>query len=55
MEPNYEILCNGSWLSVNEWIFRSWSGQRRMDGKMFEGPVFYLGSKKVAVAPGARP
>ncbi len=51
MEPNYEILCNSSWIQVTEWIFRSWAGERRKDGQAFVGPVFYLGSDKVAPPP----
>ena len=50
-----EIQCNGSWVAVNEWIFRSWSGPRRKDGQPFAGPVFFLGSDKVAPPPAEKP
>jgi hypothetical protein len=46
MENVYEIQVNGSWLEVNWWIFRSWSGPRQLNSKPFEGEVFYLGSDK---------
>lgn len=55
MEPNYEIKLHGSWLKVNDWIFRSWQGERRQDGVPFQGPVFYLGSDKVAPPPAEKP
>jgi len=44
MENIYEIKVNGSWVEVNEWIFRSWSGPRQINSKPFVGDVFYLGS-----------
>jgi hypothetical protein len=44
----YEIKINGSWAEVTSYIFRSWSGKRRIDGVDAIGPVYYLGSKKVA-------
>ena len=30
--PHYEIQMNGRWLDVTEYIFRSWTGARRLDG-----------------------
>lgn len=36
------------WVEVSEWIFRSWTGARRKNGKAYEGPVYYLGSEKVS-------
>lgn len=38
-----EINVQGSWVEVNLWIFRSWSGPRRIDGVDYTGRVFYLG------------
>ena len=49
--PTYEIQVNGSWVKVNDWIFRSWGGPRRQDGVAVTGPVYYLGSDKVAPPP----
>lgn len=39
-----EIQNHGEWLTVDHWVFRSWQGPRRMDGKDYRGAVFYLGS-----------
>lgn len=46
-----EVYCNKSWHVVNWNIFRSWSGSRRVDGKPYEGPVYYLGSDVEAPKP----
>ena len=43
-----EIKVNSSWVKVTEWIFRSWGGQRRIDGNEYHGPVYYLGEDEVA-------
>ena len=53
MEAKYEIQVHGSWVTVNDWIFRSWGGARRLNGQDFTGPVYYLGSDKVAPPPPA--
>lgn len=42
-----EIKVNGSWVEVNEWIFRSWAGPRRIDNGDYAGTVFYLGSNEI--------
>lgn len=36
------------WSKVTSYIFRSWSGQRRIDGKAFDGVVFYLGTNEIS-------
>jgi hypothetical protein len=50
--PAYQIQVYGSWTTVDSWIFRSWSGKRRivygsLDGIIetmdYKGPVYYLG------------
>lgn len=44
----YEIkLADGRWIKVAEFIFRSWTGERRKDGVAFAGPVFVLGKEAV--------
>ena len=43
-----EIHVNSAWVEVTEWIFRSWTGGRRIDGVPYHGPVFYLGKDDVA-------
>lgn len=52
MEANYEICVNNMWFETTLWIFRSWSGPRRIDGKPYTGPTYYLGSDdKVKSSP----
>lgn len=38
-----EIMVNGRWVGVTWWIFRSWSGRRRLDGLPYYGPSCLLG------------
>lgn len=46
----YEIKQGGRWLKVDAWIFRSWTGARRVDSVPYAGANFYLGNaKEVAV------
>lgn len=40
----YEIRLYGRWRKVTAYIFRSWSGERRLDLNMYQGPVYYLGT-----------
>lgn len=47
-EPTLEIKVNGMFVKVSEWIFRSWSGERRINGKAYHHHVFYLGTDEVA-------
>ena len=47
MEYNkFEIISRtgGSWIEVSEYIFRSWSGPRRLNGVEWVGPVYLLGT-----------
>ncbi len=37
---------HGAWVKVTEYIFRSYTGKRRKNGKKYEGPVYYLGTDK---------
>lgn len=43
-DDNMEIKIHSSWSKVTLWIFRSWEGERKLNGKPYHGPVFYLGS-----------
>ena len=43
-----ELQVNGGWIEVDPYIFRSWTGPRRINGEDYDGPVFYLGSSKRA-------
>jgi hypothetical protein len=40
----YEIQCYKEWVEVTEYIFRSWTGARRIDGVDHTGPVYRLGT-----------
>lgn len=46
----YKIKVNERWIEVDEWIFRSWTGERMLDNKPHEGIVYYLGTNKVSNA-----
>ena len=39
-----ECYVNASWVKVSSWIFRSWTGNRKVNGKSYNGPVFVLGT-----------
>jgi hypothetical protein len=43
----YEVKVNGRWCKTSAYIFRSWTGPRRLDGKDYNGPIFILGSEEV--------
>jgi hypothetical protein len=49
----YEIKVYESWVKVSEWIFRSWGGPRRLNGKRYRGPVYYLGTENFTKKPPA--
>ena len=39
-----QIREGGPFVKVTAYIFRSWSGARKLDGEPFTGPVYILGS-----------
>lgn len=41
----YEILLNNRWLKVSEYIWRSFTGARCRDGKVWQGPRYILGTE----------
>lgn len=43
----YEILLHNTWHQTTAYIFRSWTGARRIDGENYNGPVYVLGTKEV--------
>lgn len=45
MDGKLEISVAGRWVEVTHFIFRSWRGDRRVDGVPWVGPVFYYGSR----------
>lgn len=38
----------GKQVQVSEWIFRSWTGRRFIDGIEYFGPVYNLGTDTIA-------
>lgn len=36
------------WSEMGAYTFRSWGGDRRINGKRFYGNVYYLGSNKIS-------
>lgn len=47
MKNAYEVYVNRQWHAVNVWIFRSFSGDRRINDRPYHGPVYYLGTSRV--------
>ena len=45
-ENNYEIKIQDSWHAVDDAVFHSWSGERKLNGIPYNGPVFYYLSDK---------
>jgi hypothetical protein len=45
MEGEALLGCevNGQWVEVHRYIFRTWSGLKRLNGKMYYGPSCLLG------------
>jgi hypothetical protein len=44
MSDLYEININGKWIKSSEYVFRSWTGSRCLNGKVYQGPRFSLGT-----------
>lgn len=44
----FEIRVNNRWTQVSWYIFRSWGGDRLMDGRPYFGPVYLLGTTQEA-------
>lgn len=47
----YEVKVNNFWRKVDENIFRSWQGERRLNGEDYSGPVFYYLTNKIVKQP----
>jgi hypothetical protein len=43
----YEIKVYGRFIKVDENIFRSWSGERKLNGETYHGEVFHYLSDKI--------
>ena len=51
MEHLYEIkvrLNSREWTKVTEYIWCSWGGPRKFNGRRYRGPVYTLGTTQVA-------
>ena len=48
MKGKLEISVAGVWVETTEFIFRSWRGERRVDGVSWVGTVFEWGTLRVA-------
>ena len=48
MKGKLEISVAGVWVETTEFIFRSWRGERRVDGVPWVGTVFEWGTLRVA-------
>lgn len=44
----YKERPRGAWHEIDPYTFRSWGGQRRINGKNFYGNVYYLGSNVIS-------
>ena len=43
-EPLYEVMYVDSWVVTDPDIWRSWTGERMINGEVYHGPVYNLGS-----------
>ena len=48
MAHTYEIKTKSGWHPTALAFFRSFAGERRMDGEPYRGPVYFLGSDTVS-------
>ncbi len=44
----YEGKMRGKWLPISFRTWRSYCGERRKDGKLYTGPVYFLGTTKIS-------
>ena len=43
-----QILSNVNiWIEVSAWVFRSWAGKRKLDGRNYHSDVYFLGTNKI--------
>lgn len=45
-----EARINGRWVRCPAYTWRSWTGERRVNGEPYAGPVYFLGSNTVSRA-----
>ena len=46
-----ENHANGDWVQVTCFTFRSYAGNRRVGGEMYEGPILYSGTNLLYEGP----
>ena len=46
-----ENHANGDWVQVTCFTFRSYAGNRRVGGEMYEGPILYSGTNMLYEGP----
>jgi hypothetical protein len=46
-----EVFNNGGWARVTEREFRSWNGERRVQGNPYFGPIYYYSTNEIAENP----
>ena len=44
----YEVMIGQNWHNVSEYIFRSWTGARCVNGKVYQDQRFVIGSDELA-------
>lgn len=44
-----EIETGLGWVEVNEITFRSWMGRRKLNGGLYNGPVYGLGTDEIVM------
>ncbi len=54
MGSKMEVRINGRWYAVSMYIWRSWTGRRRMNGREHHGAVFVLGTNRLTDSNQAR-
>jgi len=49
----YEVEFEDSYMDVDESIFTSWTGARRLDGSNYHGPIYNMGTSTLYTGPRA--
>lgn len=44
-EPLLEVKVGSSWVETPDDVFRAWTGERRINGDEYHGPVFAFGTE----------
>ena len=46
-EDLHEVMYGGSWVVTDPDIWRSWTGERMLNGELYHGPVYNLGTESL--------